>query len=305
MLNSPYSKFLEKAKVKCILYGNYEGRDKDADGIYIEPARSPIVDLLTFSTLQDWTYAVADFINNGNTERISNLTRDVSAPQIKKGNERAEFMHRMVMSIKSFSKDMQTCRGQSIVDGTHIKEMKDNLKKVQEILGKEENEASVDQLLIPVFGQIQEIADKYNSERDINNGFKAVGWCLQHQLFQQAITILQETVKSYFCLKLGYETRNIDKRLIVEFLLDKAKYRSAEMLPLEIQQPKGATEWSREMKKIATDYDILRDLRNDFNHSGFNNRPAAPLDIEETIKVKYDSIINLLGIYPSAESTNL
>ena len=290
-----YSKFLEKAKVVHILYGNYEGRDKDEKGIFITPARSPIVDLQSFSTLQDWTYAVADFINNGNADRMSALTYDISAPLIKKGHERADAFNRLVLSIKDFAKDMETCRGQNIVNGTNMTTLGENLKNIQSLL-QQDNEASVDELLIPVFGKIREMVVDFDTDRNIQNGFVAVGWCINHRLYQQAITILQESVKNYFCTMLGYQIEDDTKRKVIEALLEAAKYTSAYMLPVEIGLPKGETEWSVAMKDIASDYDALRKLRNDFNHSGFNERPASPSTIEETIKDKYEFIKRKLSI---------
>lgn len=292
-----YSKFLEKAKVIHILYGNYEGRDKDDYGEYTAPPHSPIVDLQSFSILQDWTYAVADFINNGNADRMSDLTYDVSAPLIKKGQERADAMNRLVISIKNFAKDMQTCRGQSIIDGTSIKELKDGLIQVEEILNQEKGEATVDQLLIPVFEKIQEIVRDYDSEGNVRNGFQAVHWCLEHKLYQQAITILQESVKNYFCILLGYDIKDINNRSAIEGLLDIARFKSAQMLPAEIGKPIGETAWSKEMKAIATDYNTLRKLRNDFNHSGINDNPTTPSYIETTIEEKYNSITKKLNVF--------
>lgn len=294
-----YSKFLENAKVVQIMYGNYEGRDKDETGKYIEPPHAPIIDLQSFSILQDWTYAVADFINNGNADRMSDLTSSALAPLIKKEDERAELLNLLVASIKNFSKDMQTCRGLNIIEGTNIKDLKDYLFKIQDILAQDDGNASVDQLLLPVFGRIQKIIENYDSKTNIENGFQAVNWCIEHKLFQQAITILQESVKNYFCIKLGYDFKNGDKRRIVEGLLDMAKYKSEHMLPVEIGRSMGVTEWSREMKYIAVDYDTLRILRNDINHSGievFPEKPANPSYIEETIKEKFENIKTALGI---------
>ena len=290
-----YSKFLEKAKVVHILYGNYEGRDKDENGDFISPARSPIVDLQSFSTLQDWTYAVADFINNGNADRMSALTYDVSAPLIKKGHERADAINRLVLSIKDFAKDMETCRGQNIVESGNTKALNENLRNLQSLL-QNDNEVSVDELLIPVFEKIQEMVADFDTGRNIQNGFVAVGWCINHRLYQQAITILQESVKNYFCSKLDYDIKDDTKRKAIESLLEAAKYTSAYMLPVEIGLPKGVTKWSVAMKDVANDYDALRKLRNDFNHSGFNERPASPSAIEDMIKDKYESIKLALDI---------
>lgn len=294
-----YSKFLEKAKVVHILYGNYEGRDRDENGNYINPPHAPLVDLQSFSTLQDWTYAVADFINNGNADRMADLTYGVSAPLIKKGQERAGALNRLVTSIKAFAKDMQTCRARNIVSGLNIMELKQNLSEIDEILHHDDTELSVDQLLIPVFEKIREVVERYDDNEDITNGFKAVEWCLEHGLYQQAITILQESVKSYFCQELRYDIYDADSRENIKALLDVAKYKGEAMIPVEIGQPRGATEWAKTMKAIAQDYDSLRKLRNDINHAGLSFQPAEASFIEETIKEKYASIKEILGVCSS------
>lgn len=294
-----YAKFLEKAKVVHILYGNYEGRDRDVVGKYLEPPHSPIIDLQSFSTLQDWTYAVADFINNGNADKLSDLTYDVSAPLIKKGQERADVMNKLVTSIRNFAKDMQTCRGQSIIDGTNIKELQENLLRVQDVLKQENVEASVDQLLIPVFAKIQEMVKNYDNEENIANGFQAVNWCLEHRLYQQAITILQESVKNYFCLKLGYDLNDYDQREKIKEMMDKANKKRVSPRDLinMFPHPNLPDTWSMEMIEVATNYDTLRRLRNDVNHFGFDGwNPRSPSKIERIIKEEFDSITHKLGI---------
>lgn len=294
-----YAKFLEKAKVVHILYGNYEGRDRDESGKYLEPPHSPIIDLQSLSTLQDWTYAVADFINNGNADKMSDLTYDASAPLIRKGQERADAINKLVTSIRNFAKDMQTCRGQSIVGGTNIKELQDDLLRMQDVLEQENGEVSVDQLLIPVFAKIQEMVKDYDDEKSIGNGFQAVNWCIEHKLYQQAITILQESVKNYFCLKLDYDLNDSILRKKIESMMNLANKRRITPRDLinEFPHPNMPDTWSMKMIEVAANYDVLRRLRNDVNHFGFDDwNPYPPSEIERIIKDEFDSIIHKLGI---------
>lgn len=287
-----YAKFLEKVKVMRILYGNYEGRDKDENGNFINPARSPLVDLQSFSTLQDWTYAVADFINNGNADRLSNL----SAPFAKRKQERANTVSILVDSINAFAKDMQTCRGQNIIRGDNVRKLKDDLHNVERILEEENEDVSVDQLLIPVFHRINEKVKCYNEDGDITNGFQAVGWCLEHNLHQQAITILQESVKNYFLQILNRDIKKDEERSRIGENLKLACSIKTDLLSVAIGEPIGSTKCSKSMKAIAGDYNKLRKLRNDVNHSGYKDNPLDPLDIEKAIEEIYCSITQKLGI---------
>lgn len=52
-----YAKFLKNIKVKSITYGNFEARNKEA-----VPNVAPIVDITSFSALQDWTFSGASFV---------------------------------------------------------------------------------------------------------------------------------------------------------------------------------------------------------------------------------------------------
>lgn len=312
-----YAKFLKKVKVKHILYGNYEGRDKDTNNKYIEPAHSPLVDLRPFSNLQDWTYSVADFINNGNADRMFDLADEELRSRFRQ--ERASSFRSLVLSIKDFAKDIQTCRGNSINEGTHIREVKRQLDEVYEILTKKNTKASIDELLIPVFDRIKETMENYNGQGDINNGFQAVQWCIEHRLYQQAVTILQESVKNYFLHKFGMDITDDDNRKNIERLFTVIKYlinpllqyiekpqdigsRShdeldsiKDLLP-NIKKSQDAVSSLKSMKAIAYDYNTLRLLRNDLNHFGCNKKPVNPDNIEQKLRESYCSITKKLFI---------
>lgn len=300
-----YAKFLKKVKVKHIIYGNYEGRDKVNNNEYVKPAHSPLVDLQPFSTLQDWTYAVADFINNGNADRMFKLADEELGPRFRQ--ERASSFRSLVLSIRDFAKDMQTCRGKSIIEGEHIREVKKQLNDVYAILTNKNARVTIDELLIPVFERIQKTMENYNENGDVNNGFHAAKWCIEHRLYQQAVTILQESVKNYFLFKLCNLNMISDRDIIEECLYvakdqniisgaDLMKNLINKKLLSEKNLPQDYVTWMDMMKSIASDYGRLCTLRNDFNHFGCKNNPATPSKIEGNIKNLYASITKNLYI---------
>ena len=238
-------------------------------------------------------------LNNGNSDRMSSLTNEIAVPKIKKGNARADALYRLVTSTHNFVKDMQTCRGGSIIEAQNIKELSMNLKEVQDVLQMESTEASVDELLIPVFEKIRDLIKSFDVNSNTANGFQAVDWCLEHRLYQQAVTILQETVKTYFLLKLNMDAQKEENRELIVALLNTANYTSSSMLPAEIGESIGETEWAKSMKAIAKSYNELRKLRNDFNHAGFNGKPATPADIETTARKIFNDIQQKLGLCSS------
>lgn len=70
-----YAKFLKNIEVKSITYGNFEAREElhDADGNIC--LKAPIIDLLPLSGIQDWTFAAADYLKNGNANKFTELSR--------------------------------------------------------------------------------------------------------------------------------------------------------------------------------------------------------------------------------------
>ena len=64
-----YAKFLKGVKVKHISYGNYEARNTAIN-------EAPLMDILPLTMLQDWTFAAADLIQNGNIAKLQELKED-------------------------------------------------------------------------------------------------------------------------------------------------------------------------------------------------------------------------------------
>lgn len=286
-----YAKLLkDDVQVKSILYGNYEGRDKDENGKHKVPAMSPLIELQSLSTLQDWTYAIADFKKNGNADKMQSLAEDELSRKVRKGNDRAQLLLNMVNNTQLFTKDMLTCRGNKIISGDRVKNIKTYLKKIDQLLSRDESKASIDQLLIPVFGEMKKIIDNYDSNTNIDNGFHAAKWCLDHKLYQQAITILQESVKNYFAEELNMDIYNTDDRDSINLFLHKAKYNDIYFLKKEICNYDIDDDLLKFMKMISDDYKELTLLRNDFNHSGMSNTAKSPEYIEKEAKKLYDSI---------------
>ena len=65
-----YAKFLKNIKVKSITYGNFESRNTK-----VTPNVAPIIDITSFSALQDWTFSGASFVEQGH---VRNFTESIS-----------------------------------------------------------------------------------------------------------------------------------------------------------------------------------------------------------------------------------
>lgn len=65
---SNYSRFLKNVTVKHLSYGNYEARD-------INTNVAEIINLLPLAQLQEWTFAAANLLQNGDAKELKNICR--------------------------------------------------------------------------------------------------------------------------------------------------------------------------------------------------------------------------------------
>ena len=294
-----YAKFLRGATVKHITYGNFEARDKSTN-------EAQIMDLMSLSLLQDWTHAAASFIRNGDASQLTQLTKAELTP-ILRDNSRpdvlsARTLKMLVENLEKVTADLITCRGINIEQSSNIKAMKGYLNKLQEVIIKP---------VKPIIDKVNNEFIDFNDQPDVKNGFHAAQWCINHGLYQQATTIMQESVVSYFCVQ--YQelikcTLLEDRRDIISSALriladntPESEWRLRKMENLDqlkavvdaFNNDRDAYTVRRsngEYEHISSTYSNLSDLRNDINHNGMRNNPLKP----SAIKTKTEEFYSLL-----------
>lgn len=289
-----YAKFLRDVVVKSITYGNFEARNRDTN-------EAQIMDLISLSLLQDWTNAAASFIRNGDSSQLSLLTK-VELRPIWQGGDNNRFnsaviLNRLADDLEKVTSDMLTCRGLHIENAENIGPMKRRLNDLRDVIIKP---------FRPIIDKVKDELADFNDQPDVMNGFHAVRWCINHGMHQQAATILQETVVSYFS-KLYSQHLSCDlledqRDIISSSLVILAKgtpesewrLRKPQHMP-QLKEVVNAFENDREeymvqegtkIKHISAIYNTLASgLRNDINHNGMRNNPMGAQDIKkETIK---------------------
>lgn len=165
-----YVKLFKNVTVEHISYGNYEGRDKKTNV-------APIVELTDYSKLQDWTYAVRTYTESGNVKSLEKLLSKSDSD--------------LFDAIKNVSLDFSLCRGRNIISGIHIAALK---KEVQDFKRKRAGQPNIAQLS-HLIDAIQKEIKNFKGSRDVKNGIEAAKWCYNKGLYQQAVTILDETIK--------------------------------------------------------------------------------------------------------------
>ncbi len=275
-----YSKFLKKTTVKHISYGNYEARD-------ITLNKAPIVNLLQLSSLQDWTYAAANYLENGNVDRLVSLCNTTLAPILfdAKGlNKNASALSKYVKYLNAIVDERRMCRGINIVESTNVKSLKNIACNLKETVIKP---------FRPVLEQINQSLDLFDVNTNPRNGFEAAKWCFQNGLYQQAATVLHENVVTSICFLNQLEWKVEKDRALINivfqitvFKIPEEKWKLPKGYENDINNCKNKIIQLLQNKMIITlsdDFVRLSELRNDFNHSGMRNNPLKADGIKDRL----------------------
>lgn len=269
-----YAKFLKNITVKSITYGNWESRDKDNF--------SPIVDVTSFSLLQDWTNAADIFVNFGNASRINDLTKETNLNQTAK---------KMQKIMRFFS----TVRGLKIIKGQEISKLKAEIKKIKEVIEKDSSNAP----LIPLIQHLEKALIKFKQNKIIN-GFHAVKLCIDNELIQQSYTLLQEMILSYI---LEREEKKHDKKMYRNILsaclqVDRDEYTSRVISTKDKDKEQSLLDLfynSFTVEAFKDIYNCLTDPRNDLNHAGIKGNSLDGADFLSIIIGLYNETIDVIN----------
>lgn len=262
---SNYAKFLLDVSVKQMSYGNYEARDRDTN-------RAPIVNLMSLKYLQDWTSAASEFLKDGRSETMVKMAKPIIKQEKKRAflsgapTEGADNIIKFVQSLSDFTRERQNCRGDQIEDGDTLQAIETCIQRFKE---DKTTEAA------PLVPLLEHVAERLrNRDSKLMRLLDAVDWCCEMRLYQQAATMLQEGVVSFFCRRNGMEEDMLmpDKRRLVNYAFDinlrhKPQYLwqvSEEDFPVLKRLVDD-----RLIKQLAEPFAKLKTLRNTFDHAGF------------------------------------
>jgi len=295
---SNYAKFLKKAKVKHISYGNYEARD-------METNKAPFIDLLPISGLQDWTFASADYLENGNATRLTNLCTSSLRPMLqnmKSANNDATLLNTFAKYLNLVIEERQTCRGIEIVKSENLKKLKSITNQLSTIIIEP---------LEPVIEKIKHSLDQFDERENVMNGFSAAFWCLDNGLYQQAVTIFHENIISYLCKQNNLDWKEVEQRECVNkalvFFAQNIKEDNWQLLSKKDKAEDRDTEINSK-KKIITNllsnnqlqliskpFMKMNDIRNDFNHSGIKNNHMSVKSLKDKLVEAMNDIYNIVN----------
>jgi CRISPR-associated Csx2 family protein len=294
-----YAKFLKDISIAHISYGNYEGRDNKTN-------LAPFVNLLPLSKLQDWSSAAKDFINYGKTEDLKTLLDADNNPILEdtRGkNETAKTINGISKGLQKFSSTILANKLDEIIQGIELSGKIEILKETNEIISK------------PFIPLLEKIGDKLKpfQKDDLGNVFAATDWCIQHELYQNAYSILLEGIISIVLNKIGEDYKGNTpfveaKRGILNYVSecfskkkeDKQKhtketcmdkFKVSEKLQNEATSLKEIVGkiWDLMDVDFAESIASLNSKRNSFMHAGTGTNPLRGLDDLKNNIEKYNS----------------
>lgn len=278
-----YAKFLKNITIKSITYGNWEARN--------EQDVAPFIDLLPLAELQDWTFAAGQYIRGGNVSEIKELSKKEYTSLFKdksldeKAKEPAKYLHYYIDSLEDVANDFLLCRGDNILEGKNLRRLNENMAAIGSTFVSPLN---------PIIHKIQDSISSFstspqNNKEALHNCIESAKWNLNHSNYQQAVTILQETVITYFCEKHDLNVKNDKDRQLVTAAF-RAKTPNNE-IPIEGlnfsdegKQTINDITSDEEFGDLLNDFNVLSYVRNDINHFGMNDSPHEASNMKNTIE---------------------
>jgi CRISPR-associated Csx2 family protein len=299
-----YAKALKDITIKAIYYGNYEAGREEQD-LLLKSAtnndekttlskrviEAPIFNLLPFVELQAWTYAAQSFAT-GNAQPLSEIT----------AYTHPDFSN----DINYFTKSLQTCRGPALIEDIDINRLKVQIREMAE-------RSDIEVVLLPLLDKVSAKLAPFESQQ-LSNGIAAVDWCIQHNMIQQGITFLQETLISYMVERFWGRDMLTDvyKRDLAGSALQLLPAKGNRHLdPLKNSEFSSKSDNDKanlqdiytKMREFVKNKKPLRELygalvgktgfRNDINHCGYRKPYLQPEELNESLRTLFEKIKSL------------
>lgn len=282
-----YAQFLKQITVCQVSYGNYEARDQVTN-------QAPIIDLLPLHALQEWTFAAANFLQNGYIKQLNDLCSRALKPltnsqEKKEKNPSANALGQYMKALSTAIEDMKSCRGVNILNGANISEV---------IRWEKEITDSTLPVMAPIIEKIKNTFCFVASE-SIMNGYRSAKWCFDNQLYQQSVTILQENIISHICEAMDWDKIEESKRNLISQALNIYSLKRTEEKWEINTENKLLVEQLFELNlfpQLSSIYIGTTGLRNDFNHAGIRVNPMATKSIPNAIGKSIDKIYKLFEL---------
>lgn len=263
-----YAKTIKKIRVKGIFYGAFEflGKDGYDKSIPVEEKDAPIVHLTNFSKLQDWTFAANGFMTYGTARGIRSVFKEHYKLAYGIDDKLRSKFEALITNLEKVTDDIATARGFEIYKGQAIEQLRQSIKVFKDYTFLETTKDKLELApLVPLLEKVEERTNAFETS-ETNNGLVAVKWCIDNNLIQQGITLLQEFIITTCMLK-----AKLRKKAVFE--LNNRETMSASLNGVPPQKITGEYKFIfpevRLVKELQPIFKKITTLRNDINHAGF------------------------------------
>ena len=282
-----YARLLKNIMVSGIYYGAFEslGLKHEVEKIAQDKRMAPIFDLTSFEQLIQWTEAIQNFVMNGSAKEFTALARKGIGPVLRdsKGLDQvASAIGDISRGMDSVSRNLLVNRGADLI--------RYDYQQIRTRLASLENKDIFIRPFAPLLSKIKTKIEGF-AKSDIQNGFRAVEWCVHHGLYQQAITMLQENMVTFF---LEQERLDWGARTNREAVSSAIRITCLKERTIDDEQPEA--DLVRQLldnpsiKVFAPDLEALSMLRNDVNHGGYLTEEDKRAKSANSILDQFDSI---------------
>ena len=262
-----YAKLLKNVMVRGITYGNFEAGDKE---------HKPIMNLLSLSSLQDWTSASADFLHHGDTARLKEYGIAELQPILRKAkgsDAAATRLRNLCNALSTFSEELKFCRGMDVLAGT-------SANKVNSLVA--DADKNYLRPFVPLFNHIKNAVAPFKNNM-VGNMVHAARLCIDFGNYQAAATLLEEGVVTFFCIRHHIDPSDDKRRDYV----NKAIAKKQCIIKNKVKDYRPSSEDAELIIDDIVSDDLIdnsfinyftclqTDVRNDINHAGMR-RTKAP-----------------------------
>jgi CRISPR-associated Csx2 family protein len=274
-----YAKSIHKdLTIQGIYYGAFEklGAAPVVARMPLEERNAEIINLISFSIMQEWTNAANEFIHSGRTKGIEELIKENNLKKIITTEDKAVFetFKNFSEALNNMSFALSTVRGTEIVNAVVFSEV----RKIADELSEQKFVAPLQPLLERISNTTKVFSFEGNYE--VLNGFRAIDLCLEFNLIQQGITLHQEMIitflidyfKKYHNQRgltfKKWQCRNVFSRILTYLAFSEAKRKEEADKQTKLAKKLMKIDVSI-LKEFSTLFAKLRLFRNDINHGGF------------------------------------
>lgn len=283
---SNYGRFLKNITVKHLSYGNYESRD-------VATNVASLIDLLPLVQLQEWTYAAANLLRNGDAQTLHDLCRRsltpmLKDPEVRKATPSLTILRGYVNAVSDITQAMKGCRAIELTQGGPFARLRRFSQQLDQV---------VIQPMAPILQKIETSFHRFTPSADILNGYQSALWCFDHQMYQQSLTILHENIVSHVCQEASLDYQSASQRSLVSRALT-IHSRQLPEAQWKVESPEEVAAIRQLLQvellqQLSSTYLATTTLRNDYNHAGIRKNPATTASICHELAIRLDKIRTL------------